>query len=130
MPAFDRHVFVCCNQRPESHPRGCCEPEGAAIRDALKEELRRVGRCDVLARVNQAGCLDQCEYGPTVVIYPQGIWYGRVRLADVPRIVQETIVRGQVLEDLRIPDECLNTKGRVPWTPGSPAGEPPAAPSS
>ena len=61
-------------------------------------------------RANAAGCLDQCELGPTVVIYPQAIWYGGVKLSDVPRIVEETIVNGRVVEDLRIPDEKLNCK--------------------
>jgi len=63
-----------------------------------------------LVRANQAGCLDQCELGPTVVIYPQQIWYGGVRPEDVPRIVEETIVHGRVLEDLLIPTEQLNVK--------------------
>ena len=62
-------------------------------------------------RANKAACLDQCELGPTVVIYPQAIWYGAVRPEDVPRIIDETIVGGRVLEDLLIPDELLNTKG-------------------
>ncbi len=124
MPAFDCHVFVCCNERPGGHPRGCCHPEGSALRDALKAELNRHGRSELLARVNQAGCLDQCEFGPTLVIYPRGIWYGRVTLADVPRIVEQTILGRQVLEDLRIPDECLNTKGRVAWTSGPASGGP------
>jgi (2Fe-2S) ferredoxin len=48
--------------------------------------------------------------GPTVVIYPQAIWYGGVKLSDVPRIVEETIVNGRVVEELRIPDEKLNCK--------------------
>ena len=61
-------------------------------------------------RANSAGCLDQCELGPTVVIYPQAIWYGGVKLSDVPRIVEETIVNGRVVEELRIPDEKLNCK--------------------
>ncbi len=49
------------------------------------------------------------------MIYPQGIWYGRVRPEDVPRIVSETIVAGRILPDLLIPDACLNTKGKVSW---------------
>lgn len=122
MPTFQCHLFVCCNQRAPGHSRGCCEPAGSAIRDALKAEVKRQAGADLVVRVNQAGCLDQCEYGPTLVIYPQGIWYGRLQLADVPRIVRETVVGGQVLEDLRIPDECLNTKGKIPWDrqPGPP----------
>jgi (2Fe-2S) ferredoxin len=55
-----------------------------------------------------AGCLDQCEHGPNLVIYPQGIWYGGVRPEDVPRIVEQTIIKGVVLSDLVIVPECLN----------------------
>ncbi|HVX63342.1 MAG TPA: (2Fe-2S) ferredoxin domain-containing protein [Pirellulales bacterium] len=114
MPLFTHHIFVCCNQRAPGHSRGCCNPEGSgALRDCFKAELskRQLGP---LVRANQAGCLDQCELGPTVVIYPQQIWYGGVRLEDVPRIIEETIVGGRVLEDLLIPAEKLNTKAVRP----------------
>ena len=115
MPPFTCHLFVCCNQREPGHPRGCCDPEGqTALRNAMKAEFKQQG-LGAEFRCNEAGCLEQCEYGPTVVLYPQGIWYGRVTAADVPRIVAETVIGGRVLEDLRIPDECLNTKGKVPW---------------
>ena len=67
-----------------------------------------------LVRANQSGCLDQCELGPTVVIYPQGIWYGGVQPQDVERIIEETVVQGQIIEDLLIPDDMLNTKGKGP----------------
>jgi (2Fe-2S) ferredoxin len=66
---------------------------------------RQLGPC---VRANKAGCLDQCELGPTVVIYPQAIWYGGVKLADVPRIIEETVMGGRILEDLLIPDAKLN----------------------
>lgn len=80
------------------------------LRDCFKKELKARGlNPDV--RANSAGCLDQCEHGPVIVIYPQAIWYGSVTPADVPRIVEQTIIRGQVLEDLQIPDDQLNTKG-------------------
>ena len=115
MPRFNSHIFVCCNQREPGHRRGCCDPEGSAkLRDCFKQELARQHAASPV-RANKSGCLDQCEYGPTVVIYPQGIWYGRVRPEDVPRIVEETILGGRVVDELSIPDECLNTKGRVPW---------------
>ena len=64
---------------------------------------------NAVRRANTSGCLDQCELGPTVVIYPQAIWYGGVQIEDVPRIVEETILGGRVIEELRIPDEQLNT---------------------
>jgi len=77
------------------------------LRNLFKAELKRRG-LGPLVRANRSGCLDQCEQGPTVVIYPQAIWYGRVTPQDVPRIVEETILGGRVLEDLRIADEELN----------------------
>jgi len=108
MPAFSHHVFICGNARAPGHPRGGCDPAGnQALRDAFKAELKTAG-LGPLARANGAGCLDQCEHGPTVVIYPQGIWYGRVRVEDVPRIVARTLVAGEILDDLLIPDACLN----------------------
>lgn len=114
MAAFTHHIFVCCNQRAPGHPRGCCDPGGSeALREGFKKELKTRGlHADV--RANSAGCLDQCELGPVVVIYPQSIWYGHVTLADVPRIVEETIVRGKVLEDLAISADTLNCKGKKP----------------
>jgi (2Fe-2S) ferredoxin len=61
-----------------------------------------------LVRANKSGCLEQCEHGPTVAIYPQGIFYGGVSLKDVSRIIDETILGGRILADLLISDECLN----------------------
>ena len=111
MSAFTHHIFICCNRRTPGHPRGCCDPGGGEqLRSAFKSEVKRRG-LNPLVRANKAGCLDQCELGPTVVIYPQGIWYGNVQLADVSRIIDETIVGGKVLDDLLIADELLNTKG-------------------
>jgi (2Fe-2S) ferredoxin len=108
MPAFTHHIFVCGNARAPGHPRGCCDPDGkGSLKDAFKVALKRAG-VGGNVRANGAGCLDQCELGPAVVIYPQGIWYGRVTLEDVPRIVERTIVGGEILEDLLISDEQLN----------------------
>ena len=108
MPPFTHHIFVCCNQRSAGHPRGCCDAEGSeALRSAFKREIKRRGLGPEI-RANKAGCLEQCEHGPTVAIYPRGVFYGHVTLEDVPRIVEETIVGGRVLEDLQIDDACLN----------------------
>jgi (2Fe-2S) ferredoxin len=106
--AFSHHIFVCCNRREPGSARGCCDPDGGeALRSAFKAELKK-RQLGSAVRANKAGCLDQCELGPTVVIYPQAIWYGGVKLADVPRIVEETVVGGRILDDLIIPDGKLN----------------------
>ena len=108
MPAFESHLFICGNQRAPGHPRGCCDPTGTdALRDAFKQALKRY-KLGPLVRANGAGCLEQCEFGPAVVIYPQGIWYGRVQVSDVSRIIEETLIQGRILEDLLIPAACLN----------------------
>ena len=115
MPEFTSHIFVCCNTREPGNRRGCCDPDGTAkLRERFKAAVGVRGLKPAV-RANQSGCLDQCEYGPTVVIYPQGIWYGGVTPEDVDRIIDETVVHGRVLEELVIPNECLNTKGAVPW---------------
>jgi (2Fe-2S) ferredoxin len=108
MPEFTHHIFICCNRREPGNARGCCNPDGSEVlRNAFKAEVkkRNLGPC---VRANMAGCLDQCELGPTVVIYPQAIWYGGVTPADVPRILDETVIGGKILEDLLIPPEKLN----------------------
>lgn len=108
MPAFTHHIFICCNRREPGHCRGCCDPDGGeALRSAFKAEVKK-RKLGPLVRANKAGCLDQCELGPTVVIYPQGIWYGGVRLEDVPRIIDETVIGGRVIEELLIPADKLN----------------------
>ncbi len=99
---YRHHLFVCENRRPPDDPRGCCAAKGSeAIRDALKEEIARRGLKREV-RANSSGCLDACPHGPTIVVYPEGVWYGGVRLEDVPEIAESHLVRGVPVERLRI----------------------------
>lgn len=100
---FRHHIFVCTNRRPEGHPKGCCAEKGSErVRELFKEELERRGlRSQV--RANAAGCLDQCAFGVTVVVYPEGVWYARVTADDVAEIVERHIVGGCPVERLRMP---------------------------
>jgi (2Fe-2S) ferredoxin len=99
---FRFHLFVCENRRPDDDPRGCCSAKGSpAVREALKAELKRRG-LQGLARANAAGCLDGCAFGPTIVVYPDGVWYGGVTLADVPEIVESHLLKGKPVERLLI----------------------------
>ena len=102
MPRFRYHVFVCENRRPDDDPRGCCAAKGSpAIREALKAEIKKRG-LKGLVRANAAGCLDACALGPSVVVYPEGVWYGGVTPADVPEIVESHLVNGRPVERLRV----------------------------
>jgi (2Fe-2S) ferredoxin len=99
---FRHHVFVCENRRPEDDPRGSCGCKGsAAIREALKAEIARRGLKQEI-RANAAGCLDACADGPSMVVYPEGVWYGRVAVEDVPEIVERHLVHGVPVERLRL----------------------------
>ena len=106
---FRHHVFVCENRRDPSSPKGSCAPKGSeAVRQAFKDELVKRG-LHGLVRANSAGCLDACALGPTVVVYPEGVWYGRVRPEDVPEIVERHLIGGEPVERLLVPS--LNKKG-------------------
>src|SRR5690606_1986341 len=88
-PPYERHVFICTNKRPEGAPKPSCGHRGGeAVRDAFKKQLAALGLHKVV-RANQSGCLDACEQGPSVVIYPDDVWYGGVRPEDVEEIIRE-----------------------------------------
>ena len=109
MPKFEKHLFICCNQRDPGHPRGSCDPKAQAqLQFQFKQKLALRG-LKKRVRANMSGCLDQCEHGPNLVVYPEAVWYGGVTLADVDEIVDSHIVGGRPVERLRLKDECLNT---------------------
>jgi (2Fe-2S) ferredoxin len=109
MPKFEKHIFVCGNQRPAGHPRGCCDPLAEAkLQKFFKQKLAERGLKGKV-RANQSGCLDQCEHGPTVVVYPDAVWYGHVTEANVDEIIEAHILGGKPVERLRLAESCLNT---------------------
>ena len=75
----------------------------------FKTKLAKLGIPNAQVRANKCGCLDQCELGPTVVVYPEAVWYGHVQPEDVDEIIETHIVGGQPVERLVIPDAVLNT---------------------
>lgn len=109
MPNFTHHIFICTNKRPPENPRGSCDETGLGQLQLLfKQELSKRGLKGAV-RANKAGCLDQCEHGPTVVIYPETVWYGGVTPDDVTEIVESHIVNGIPVARLQLQDACLNT---------------------
>jgi (2Fe-2S) ferredoxin len=106
---FDKHLFICTNQRAAGHPRGCCDPAASeALQKAFKKALAERG-LNRHVRANKSGCLDQCEHGPTVVVYPDAVWYGGVTEADIAEIVDRHLAGGVPVARLRLPDACVNT---------------------
>lgn len=100
-PYYQAHVFCCVNERPAGHPRGCCKNKGSeALRNYLKARAKELGLTEV--RVNQALCLDRCELGPTMVIYPEGVWYSYSSIADAEEILQTHLIGGGRVERLML----------------------------
>jgi len=90
---FRLHVFVCTNRRPDGHRRGSCAAGGSErLRDYLKSRARELGVEGV--RINSAGCLDRCELGPVMVVYPEGVWYAVHTPADIDEILETHLVKG------------------------------------
>ena len=98
---YDFHVFCCTNRREAGHARGCCAEKGAeSLRDYIKERAKELGikKC----RINNSGCLDRCELGPTVVVYPEGIWYTCATKADADAILTEHLQNGKIVQRLKL----------------------------
>ena len=101
-PYYEVHLFVCMNERAADHPRGSCgESRGGAIREQFAKSMRRHGVGTF--RANKAGCLDRCELGPVVVVYPEGVWYRIVEPeVDIEEIVVSHFVGGKIVDRLRL----------------------------
>lgn len=92
-PYYRAHIFVCINSRPPTHPRGCCAgKDSVRLRDYMKARTKELGLDNV--RINSAGCLDRCELGPVMVIYPEGIWYSYATYNDIDEIIQTHLING------------------------------------
>ncbi|MGE5517615.1 MAG: (2Fe-2S) ferredoxin domain-containing protein [Bacteroidota bacterium] len=105
-PYFRLHVFMCTNRRPDGNRRGSCAARGAEpLRDYLKARTKELGLVDGV-RINSAGCLDRCELGPVMVIYPEGIWYSFHTHEDIDEILDTHLLKGGRVERLMLhPDD-------------------------
>ncbi|MGA2444184.1 MAG: methyltransferase [Opitutaceae bacterium] len=98
MQPFRHHVFICDQRKPEGLP--CCAARGSAtVIEALRREIAAQALLDVV-QVTTCGSLGLCERGPNLVVYPDGVWYSGVGVADVPEIVREHFKNGRPVERL------------------------------
>ena len=97
---YTKHIFVCTNQRPDGAPKPSC---GSAHGEAVIAEFKKLIRQNDLSveiRTQKTGCMDVCEQGPAVVVYPDGVFYKVKDMVDVNRIVEEHLVGGKVVDEL------------------------------
>lgn len=102
MSFYRRHIFCCTNRRDPGHKRGCCAEKNAdELRDYMKTRVKELGIAKT--RVNTAGCLDRCEFGPTVVIYPEGVWYSCKTKEDIDEVIAKHLQNGKIVDRLKLP---------------------------
>ncbi len=101
-PYYKYHVFFCTNQREGG--ANCCANRGSvALRDYAKKKVKELGLARKGGvRINTAGCLDRCEEGPVIVVYPEGTWYTYIDEEDIDEIIDEHLVHGRQVERLKI----------------------------
>jgi (2Fe-2S) ferredoxin len=101
-PYYRYHVFFCVNRRDDG--RACCADKGAVeMRDYAKGKAKSMGiHVKGGVRINNAGCLDRCEEGPVIVIYPEGTWYTYVDKHDIDEILEQHLAQGKMVERLKI----------------------------
>ncbi|MEY3219535.1 MAG: hypothetical protein RIT27_892 [Pseudomonadota bacterium] len=102
MSYYTYHVFFCTNQREDGEQ--CCEQSSALeMRHYAKSKTKALGLVrSGKVRINSAGCLNRCEHGPVMVVYPEAIWYTYVDQNDIDDIINEHLVNGRIVERLRI----------------------------
>lgn len=102
MSFFDKHVFFCTNQRANGET--CCASHGANdLRAYAKDKVKALGLAgEGKVRINSAGCLDRCDQGPVMVVYPEAVWYTYVDKDDIDEIVESHLKNGKPVERLKI----------------------------
>ena len=102
MSHFTHHVFFCTNQRTPGE--ACCNKHGSGeMRTYAKDRVKALGKkLPGQVRINSAGCLDRCEQGPVLVIYPEAVWYTYVDKEDIDEIIDQHLIRGRVVDRLKI----------------------------
>ena len=98
---FEKHIFICTNQRPPGEKKSCGEACGLELVKEFKKQLKDKSLSGKM-RAQKAGCLDACEHGPTVVVYPEGVYYGGVATSDIKEIINDHLINGVPVKRLII----------------------------
>jgi (2Fe-2S) ferredoxin len=104
MSFYKHHVFFCTNQRDDGR-QSCNDCNAQSLRDYAKKQCKEKGISGPgRVRINSAGCLDRCGEGPVLVIYPEETWYQYVDREDIDEIIEEHLIKGNIVERLLLPD--------------------------
>ncbi|QZA79187.1 NAD(P)H-dependent oxidoreductase subunit E [Deefgea tanakiae] len=104
MSHYQHHVFFCLNQRAPGERQSCNSCGADTLWAYAKDRVKALGlNGDGKVRINKAGCLERCEEGPVIVIYPEETWYTYIDKEDIDEIINEHLLNGRVVERLLIP---------------------------
>ena len=98
---YKKHIFICTNERKDNSRVSCGESHGLELVKEFKIQLKAKG-LNVDIRAQKTGCFDICEYGPNIVIYPEGTFYGKVKVSDIPEIIEEHLINNRIVTRLAI----------------------------
>ena len=97
---YQKHIFICTNQKEEG--KACCgEQKGMELVEAFKS-LVKENNLSATIRAQRAGCIDACAMGPSMVVYPEGVFYGKVQLSDVEEIFNSHFLNNIPVERLKL----------------------------
>ena len=112
---YDKHIFVCTNYRGNESRCGCGNNASDQIRFKFVELLKK-NNLNNKIRSNKSGCVNLCEYGPVIVIYPQGIWYVNVKINDVEEIFKKSILKDEIITHLLPKKDILDQIKKIRYT--------------
>jgi (2Fe-2S) ferredoxin len=101
-PPYKKHVFVCLHEREKDDPKGDCLSKGSdGVLKKMKKALKARGLSGEI-RANKSGCLDNCEQGCSIVVYPEAVWYGHVQESDVDEIIEKHLIGNEPVTRLKV----------------------------
>jgi (2Fe-2S) ferredoxin len=94
------HIFVCASFRTTGTAQGACHKKSSnSLLQYLETELADRDMNEVL--VSSTGCLNRCEHGPVMIVYPEGHWYGSVNEEKIDEVL-DALSEGRVAEGLLV----------------------------
>ncbi|MCK5697140.1 MAG: (2Fe-2S) ferredoxin domain-containing protein [Gammaproteobacteria bacterium] len=102
MSYYSKHVFFCTNERQDGG-LSCQRFDTQKMRKYVKMKCKELGiHGEGKTRINSGGCLGRCQEGPVMVVYPEGIWYTFVDEEDLDDIIEQHLLKGQIVKRLQL----------------------------